>query len=196
MKIFLDCDDTIIESSKCIIRLLNRRNGTNKTFDDLKDFQYRSIDKTLTTKDVLDIFESDDFWNEVEYSQSFFSYSKFLKDNFDVEIVSCGTRDNLQKKRAFLNELGFGFTGLLVDESLNLCKSRINMQSGIQIDDNINSLENTNATIKILLKNYREFTWNKTKANIKNLYVVNNWDEIIEILIYIKNNPWFIEEAK
>lgn len=196
MKIFLDCDDTILESSKCIIRLLNKKNGIDKTFDDLKDFQYRSIDKTLTTKDVLGIFESDDFWKEVEYNQDFLDSVKFLKDNFEVNIVTCGTKANLYKKQMFLRNLGFNFAGLLVDESLNLCKSRINMQDSIQIDDNINSLENTNATIKILLKNYREFQWNKTKPNIKNLYVVNNWDEIIEILNYIKSNPWFIEETK
>lgn len=195
MKIFLDCDDTILDSSKCIIGLLNKKNGTNKTFDDLKDFQYRSIDKTLTTKTVLDIFESDEFWNSVQFNQDFLDNHQFLNDNFEIEIVSCGTKENLRKKEEFLKHLGYKFNGLLVDENLDLCKKRINMQNCIQIDDNISSLENTNATIKILLKNDREFAWNKTKANIENLYAVNNWNEIIEILVYTKNHPWFVEEV-
>ena len=59
VRIFLDCDDTIINSSECIIDLLNKKNGTNKTIRDLKDFHYHSIDKTLTDKDVINLIESD-----------------------------------------------------------------------------------------------------------------------------------------
>lgn len=192
MRVFLDCDDTIIDSSKCIINLLNQKNGTNKTIRDLKDFHYRSIDKTLTNDDVIKLFESDDFWNTVHYSQEFLKYNRFLDNNFEVEIVSCGTKPNLEKKERYLKDLGYKFTGVLIDNDMNLCKRHINMQGGIQIDDNIQSIENTNATIKILFQGGNNFPWNRVKSNIDNLYVAQTWEEIYQILEFFKKNPEFV----
>ena len=192
VKIFLDCDDTIINSSECIIDLLNKRNGTNKTIDDLKDFHYRSIDKTLSNDDVVKLFESDDFWSSVRYNLDFLKYNRFLDNNFEVEVVSCGTKPNLEKKKKYLEDIGYKFTGILIGDDINLCKRCINMHGGIQIDDNIKSIENTNATIKILLQNGHDFPWNKVKPNIDNLYVVQTWEEIYQILEFLKKNPEFV----
>lgn len=192
VKVFLDCDDTIIDSSKCIINLLNKKNGTNKTIKDLKDFHYLSIDKTLTSNDVIELFESDDFWNTVHYSQEFLRYNRFLDNNFEVEIVSCGTRLNLEKKEKYLKDLGYKFTGVLIDNDMNLCKRHINMQGGIQIDDNIQSIENTNAAIKILFQGGNNFPWNRVKPNVDNLYVAQTWEEVYQILEFFKKNPEFV----
>lgn len=192
VKVFLDCDDTIIDSSKCIINLLNKKNGTNKTIKDLKDFHYLSIDKTLTSNDVIELFESNDFWNTVHYSQEFLRYNRFLDNNFEVEIVSCGTRLNLEKKERYLKDLGYKFTGVLIDNDMNLCKRHINMQGGIQIDDNIQSIENTNAAIKILFQGGNNFPWNRVKPNADNLYVAQTWEEVYQILEFFKKNPEFV----
>lgn len=192
MKIFLDCDDTIMNSSECIISLLNKKNGTNKTIDDLKDFHYRSIDKMLTDKDVINLFESDEFWSSVDYNGDFLGIKDFIDSNFEVEIVSCGTKLNLEKKKEKLKLLGYKFTGILIKDDSNLCKKCINMQNGIQIDDNMESIENTNAAIKILFQNNNDFTWNKPKSNIDNLYVVQTWKEIYQILEFLKKKPDFI----
>lgn len=192
MKIFLDCDDTIMNSSECIIDLLNKKNGTNKTIKDLKDFHYRSIDKTLTDEDVIKLFESDEFWNSVDYNNSFLEIKDFIDSNFDVEVVSCGTELNLKKKKEKLKPLGYKFTGILIKDDSNLCKKCIDMQNGIQIDDNMSSMSNTNAAIKILFQNNNDFTWNKPKPNADNLYVVQTWKEIFRVLEFLKKNPEFI----
>ncbi len=195
MRIFLDCDDTIMNSSECIIDLLNKKNGTNKTIRDLKDFHYRSIDKTLTDEDVIKLFESDEFWSSVDYNGDFLDAKDFIDSNFDVEVVSCGTELNLKKKKEKLKLLGYKFTGILIKNDSNLCKKCINMQDGIQIDDNMKSIENTNASIKILFQNNNDFTWNKPKSNIDNLYVVQTWKEIFQILEFLKKNPDFVERG-
>ena len=192
MKIFLDCDDTIMNSSECIIDLLNKKNGTNKTIKDLKDFHYRSIDKTLTDEDVIKLFESDEFWNSVDYNNSFLEIKDFIDSNFDVEVVSCGAELNLKKKKEKLKPLGYKFTGILIKDDSNLCKKCIDMQNGIQIDDNMSSMSNTNAAIKILFQNNNDFTWNKPKPNADNLYVVQTWKEIFRVLEFLKKNPEFI----
>ena len=191
-KIFLDCDDTIINSSKCIIDLLNKKNSSNKTIDDLSDFYYRSIDPNISSNDIIKLFESDEFWNSVQYNFDFLIYKEFINNNFDVEIVSCGTKLNLEKKKKYIKDVGYKFTGILMNDNTSLCKSCVNMQGGIQIDDNIRSIENTNAAIKILLKNEHNFPWNNPKPNIDNLYVVQNWKEIYQILEFFNKNPEFV----
>lgn len=192
MKLYLDCDDTILNSSECIIEILNKKNGTHKTIRDLKDFNYRSIDKTLTDGDVLRLFEVDEFWENVKYNSGFLKCNSFLCDNFDVEIVSCGTKCNLEKKEKFLKSLGYKFNGVLIDQNVNLCKKCINMQNGIQIDDNMQSIRNTNAPIKILFQNDNNFTWNRVEPNVDNLYAVQTWDEIRQILEFFKKHPEFV----
>lgn len=192
MKLYLDCDDTILNSSECIIGILNKKNDTHKTIRDLKDFNYRSIDKTLTDSDVLQLFEVDEFWENVKYNADFLKCDSFLRDNFDVEIVSCGTERNLVKKKEFLKPLGYKFNGILIDQNINLCKKCINMQNGIQIDDNMQSIRNTNASIKILFQNNNDFTWNRVESNIDNIYVVQTWGEVCQILEFFKNHPEFV----
>ena len=195
MKIFLDCDDTIMNSSECIIDLLNKKNGTNKTIRDLKDFHYRSIDKMLTDEDVIRLFESDEFWDSVDYNNGFLEIKDFIDSNFDVEVVSCGAELNLKKKKEKLKPLGYKFTGILIKDDSNLCKKCIDMQNGIQIDDNMSSMSNTNAAIKILFQNNSDFTWNRPKPNADNLYVVQTWKQIFQILEFFKKYPDFVERG-
>ena len=195
VKIFLDCDDTIMNSSECIIDLLNKKNGTNKTIRDLKDFHYRSIDKMLTDEDVIRLFESDEFWDSVDYNNGFLEIKDFIDSNFDVEVVSCGTELNLKKKKEKLKPLGYKFTGILIKDDSNLCKKCIDMQNGIQIDDNMSSMSNTNAAIKILFQNNSDFTWNRPKPNADNLYVVQTWKQIFQILEFFKKYPDFVERG-
>lgn len=98
----------------------------------------------------------------------------------------------MKKKEEKLKLLGYKFTEILIKDDSDLCKKCINMQGGIQIDDNMKSIENTNSTIKILFQNNNEFTWNKPKSNIDNLYIVQTWKEICQILEFFKKNPEFI----
>ena len=43
MTIYLDFDNTIVESNKRIIDMLNKKYGTSKTEDDLFDYNYNSF---------------------------------------------------------------------------------------------------------------------------------------------------------
>ena len=45
IRLFIDADDTILESSKAAINILNKKFNIvpQKTYDDMKDWGYRSI---------------------------------------------------------------------------------------------------------------------------------------------------------
>ena len=75
----------------------------------------------------------------------------------------------------------FKFIGLGLEES----KANINMSGAIQIDDNFSYLSNTNAKLKILVKNYHDRTYNNSFGNVDtldNLYNVNDLNDIWQIL--------------
>ena len=66
-------------------------------------------------------------------------------------------------------------------------KASYDMKGGIQVDDVFYNLENTNARLKILLKNDRDTDYNDIltcEGNTEDLYVINTLKELKDILIF------------
>lgn len=182
--IYVDCDDTILHSSETVINILNNRYNVNKSIQDLKDWHYRSIVSTVTPEEILSIYSSDEFWEQVKINEKFLEiYNKF-KEDIKWVIVSKGDCVNLLKKQKFIgkNFKDVEFRGLILNDSDEFNKSLVDMSDGIQIDDNINCLTYTNSPIKVILKNNKSVYWNKVYSNMDNLYAVENW-ELMEFLI-------------
>lgn len=176
-----------------MVQLINKRyripNGLEpKGLEECKDWNFKGIWRELTQQDVWDLFEEEEFWNNVQIKPEFFNIinSKILKKYNNV-FITIGTEVNLYKKREFLErQLGqsmnnFEYLGLLHDQQ----KSSIDMSGDIQIDDNYNNLKYTNARLKILMKDNRETRYNNSYGLIDmpdNLYNVNYLNEVKEIL--------------
>ena len=196
IKLFIDADDTTLASSKTIIDLLNKKYEIipPKGLKDLKDWGYRSIYKNLSRQQVEEMFESDDFFSSVEVVDGFANFYKEHGDKFSITVVTAGTKNNLTKKQEYFHH-AFGdsikYVGIETkyDEFGELIwdydKSSVDMRKSVHIDDRIDALRSTNASVKILLKN-GDYYWNEPEAyaNIDNLYVCNNWDEITQILLF------------
>ena len=106
-------------------------------------------------------------------------------------LVTKGDSMNLIKKYSFIfNHPSvvpvrdkIGMYGL----GLNGSKDSIRMLGGIQIDDNYDNLIHTDARLKILVTNGLETDYNahyRIKDNLKNLYVVNSFEEALDILTF------------
>ena len=63
------------------------------------------------------------------------------------------------------------------------------MSHGIQIDDRTDCLIGTNSDTKILFKNKAERYWNQINDANEDIYIANEWKEIIDILEFAANNP-------
>lgn len=179
MKIFLDFDDTMVESSKRIVELINRKYSCNKDICELKDYRFQSI-YPVSKKEVTDFFASDDFFNNLEKK---IGIDWFINKNFSgykIIISTKGTPKNLIKKEKwlmnnYLHKVSFiGLTGDPRD------KSAVDMKDSIQIDDNVECL-NTNAKIKILYKSSHNYEWQKLDAN-SDIIVANTWKEVDDII--------------
>lgn len=184
-KIYIDMDDVIINTSETLIKHYCRQTGINKNFKDLKDFNFKSIDRKIDKKKLFEYSETDDFWNEVEINPSFLNF--YNKHCYDYEwfIVTKGSDITLRKKLDFLHNklddvMSLNFIGLLLDED----KSKVNMKDGIQIDDEYKNLK-SNAKYKVLLKNNIDTDYNKVYDAVDNLYIVNTFDEVIDCVKWL-----------
>ena len=206
--IFLDADDTVLRSSEAVIEILNKRHNItpSKTITNLRDWGYRSIWGQMTPEDVRDIYASDEFFNTVKVDSVFFEFFKKSLAKVNFVFVTKGTTENIEKKEKYLRKhLGdnFEYIGIpfKVDADGNInatfSKRSVNMKHGIQIDDRIDCLEDTNAPIKILIKTYGDHYWNQIEdcANISNLYVVRDWSEAIQIIEFAYNEHYVFKKC-
>lgn len=182
--IYLDFDNTIVESNKRIIEMLNSKYNTSKTEDDLHDYNYNSI-YPISEKEKLEMFESDDFYSGLEFKSGVLDVLNKYYQLYNIVIVSIGTEENLKKKKEWLkNNLPYNFSFIGCD-GRRCKKNRIDMDDAIQIDDNFDCLK-TNATLKILYKSFNNFPWQEPDSNLEDFMMVNTWDEIDSILDFYK----------
>lgn len=200
IRLFIDADDTILESSKAAINILNKKFNIvpQKTYDDMKDWGYRSIYHQCTTKIVNEIYDSEEFFNIVKIHPDFMKFYNIHKNDFEWYIVTKGHSENIKKKKEYFSKhlpladvIGCQFKS---SENEEYDKSHIDMNYGIQIDDRTDCLLGTNANVKMLFKNGRDFYWNQTNKTNESLYKMNTWKEIVETLEFaLKNSDVFME---
>lgn len=194
LKIFIDADDTMLLSSETVIDIINRRYDISppKDIEDLKDWNYKSISEFMTAKEVYEIYDSDEFFENVKPHPVFVEIYHALRDELQFIAVTKGKPNNLSKKEKLLKKLfpEMEFIGLPILEEgrEKFDKSSVDMSRGVQIDDRISCLK-TNASVKILLKNGHNLPWNRYRnAEVGTLYVAENFEDIRKILFFLKEH--------
>lgn len=195
--LYLDVDDVILNTRELMVQLLHERkcreDSTYKArYGDKpcrpeKSWSFATTYRGLTTKEILDILESEEFWNRVEFKDNMMKllHKIEFQTNYNYIFVTKGTQKNIERKFEKLKEhFNFdccAFIAIDNDES----KSVVDMSDGVMIDDNYDFLKDTNAKVRIL---YREIPENdangfwRLKDNLENLYVCEFTDEIEDVL--------------
>lgn len=185
--ILIDIDDTIISSSQEIIRQLNNKNKTNKTIEDLTDYEYKSIDPNITQTDIVNMYDSDEFFKHVKFNKGALQFIEKYEKIFDIIFISYGTNCNLHKKADFITEcanyLKWNNIYFAACETGKCKKSDVFVNNPyLAIDNHIGHLNEMNAPKKILLKNNMDVYWNQPIINNPDIYVVNTFDEICQMI--------------
>lgn len=175
IKVFCDFDNTIVRSNKQIIKMINRRYGTNKTDDDLTDYFFKSICDRVTPEEIEEMFESEEFFNGVEFHSNSLEILKMVDD---LVICSAGTQKNLSKKRDFVKE-HFGCEFIGVNRGVE--KLNLDMSNSIYIDDLSEVLTESNASKKILFRDYKDQLWTRPVPN-SFVYTADSWNDIGDML--------------
>ena len=202
IKLFIDADDTILESSKAFINIVNQQDNVtpHKIYEELRDWKYRSLFPYMTSERIFEIYDSEEFFNIVKINPDFENFYLKHENDFEWNIVTKGHKSNLEHKQKYFQKhlpkakvVGCRFDS---KEEQNFDKSHIDMDYGIQIDDRTDCLIVSNANIKILFKNNRDFYWNRTDMTSEPIYIMNSWKEIIETLEFaLKNSNMFMERG-
>jgi hypothetical protein len=203
--LILDIDDVVLNSCEAIVEIINERYNLSPKIivDNIKDWDFtyftRRIQKenktSLTKEDYLKLFESVEFWEKVQFKEGIMDilFEPKIRDYFKITLVSTGTQNNLEAKEKFLfkqlDMTDINFIGLPLDlKNPQYNKKEIDnfmlTFGGIQVDDRYKCL-NTNAKLKVLLKNNKETTYNQVLDMREDLYVVNDLKELKEILMFI-----------
>lgn len=188
IKLFIDIDNTIIDTAGNFINKYCKENNINKTINDLKDWEFKSIDRKIDINEFLKHIETEEFFETIELDENFLRFYTTYQNDYEWIFITKGTQKNLGLKERFLRESlptlnNVKYIGVKDEED----KKDYDMKNGIQIDDNIENL-NTNAKYKILIKNYLETNYNRIQAPSDNIYEMNNWNEIAESI------EWFRKE--
>lgn len=179
--VYVDFDNTIVESNQKVIEILNDKYGLNKSEDDLEDYGYTSI-APITEEEKLGIFESDEFFSNLKFKSDFLKVLNKYDSKVKFVITTKGTAENLKKKEQWIKENIPGNISFVGITNNSLSKRQVDMTNGIQIDDCTAALD-TNADIKILYKDNHNFNW-QSNYNNTDILVVNTWLEIDDILSF------------
>lgn len=179
-KLFIDYDNTIVNSIKTITNLYNE---DYKYYPDYKCIHWTNINtynftecKCATTKDLLKYFTQPRFFEKAEFMDNAKEVLNRLKDKFEIIIVSMGFQPNLFGKEIWIKDnLPFAkFVGVDMEEYKD--KSYVDMSDGILIDDEKRYLDSSNVDEKICFGDVYE--WNE-KWTGKRCY---NWFEVEKYL--------------
>lgn len=188
MKLFIDFDNTIANSSEVIVDMLNEHFGKHENFEKLRKYDFSDLFPECSYWDIEKFFNSDEMFERLKIFPNMIETVDAFRDFFDeISIVTIGTKYNLENKKRFLKENNLELTFYGIENNGRSDKSSVDMRNGVFIDDHIGCLHSSNAKIKILMKNVENGEWNKVEPN-DDIYVVNNWYEVYSIFDFIKKN--------
>ena len=151
MKLILDVDGVVIKSVDAMCQLLNEKYDTNASAIDVKSWNFREIKSDLTPEEIEELFSDERFFDIVEFYDGVLELINTYSDR--IMFCSKGNCDNIKHKRKLFNSFGL-YDIPLIGLPLEVSKSIINMQNCIFIDDCVKNLNESNAEIKILFREY------------------------------------------
>ena len=192
-KLFLDFDNTIVDTVAAVVSLYNEDYVNHDGFVaiDPKDVtSWEFTECNLATYEEIDRYFGDKrFFQRVKLYPSAGQVLRSLSHRYDITIVSHGYASNLKLKEEWVkdklfkeifdNSCNAEFIG--VDWETHNDKSHVDMSNSIFVDDSIRNLETSSAKYKILYGEYMD--WNNTNIEFircKNWLDLNNQICLIE----------------
>jgi len=177
---FIDFDDTLVQSSKSICELYSRIfNVPVPDYENNTEWNYSKICSLLHTTNrytVEDLFGMKEFFDQLEFFPHAYEVMKELVKKYEVYIVSIGTLSNLQYKAEFIkHKLPFIENVVLIhNKGSKMCKKIVNTpEDSIFIDDVISNLDSVSSKYKYIYGDCKP--WNTQHNNYKRLY---NWIDV------------------
>ena len=165
-KIYLDADGVILQSIQASVQLLDEMYGIKLKPEDVVNWNFH---ESLTSGQIEQMFSDPKFFDIVHIYDGVGSFIERYIDK--ITVVTKGDSDNIRLKGEYFEQLGLQemkYIGL----PLNKSKGCVDMSGALFIDDCVANLNESNAMIKIL---FREFNnnadWQRGWSGLE----MNNW---------------------
>ena len=198
-KLFLDFDNTIVDTIAAIVSLYNEDYSSHDGFvpinpKDVTSWEFKECN--LATYEEIDKYFGDErFFQRIKLYPGARQALRSLSHMYDITIVSHGYAKNLKLKGKWVKDKLFKeifdsscnaeFIGVDWEEYSD--KSHVDMSDSIFVDDSIKNLETSNAKYKILYGEYMD--WN----NMNNEFIrCKNWKSLRKQILFFN----FVEVFK
>ena len=131
MKLFIDFDNTIANSSEVIVDMLNEHFDKNENFEKLRKYDFSDLFPECSYWDIEKFFNSDEMFERLKIFPNMIETVDAFKDFFDeISIVTIGTKYNLENKKRFLKENNLELTFYGIENNGRSDKSSVDMHNG------------------------------------------------------------------
>jgi len=147
--IFLDCDGVIIKSVKAMCELLNERYNKNINPVDILSWNFSEYG-SINSNEIESIFNDKKFFEIIEFYDGVVDFIKEYENK--IICVTKGLDENIERKKLLFEKYDINIP--IIGLPLNMSKDIINMNGCLFIDDCVSNLNESNAMIKILFKEF------------------------------------------
>lgn len=194
--IWWDLDNTLLNSTKEIVRQFNNKHNQNNDWKLTKKWNFTDVCEGITNAEVNEMFGSKEFFDNVEFTELIKVYFKLANGIYETEygdevdvlmgIISKGNESNLYyKENQLLNKIPYDRKKLESDTTMD--KSSINGEFML-IDDNQDCLLTCGCKYKVLYAPFGKCEWNE---KIYDLYseesgvdIVSSAKELYQYILY------------
>lgn len=184
IKIYLDFDNTITDTSQRLLELLNKKYNKQYSKSNIYKYDLSDLYPETSSQDIYNICSDKYFYNELKPINGVIETLSSMNNNYKYYIASVCYGESHVLKQKYLDDIcgnKISFSGFYIFDKNKSC---LDMSDGIVIDDNSEMLRSTNSKFKILFKNNMDVEWNRVN-NKDEFYIVNTWNEIEDILKFI-----------
>ena len=178
MRIGIDIDNVLVNTTECVLEYLNERTGLNLKLEDIKTYSIEDYVPPENRLLVPEAFESKHMWKKVDFIEGATeAIRKLVEDGHEVYFATATLPENLKKKMNHLSR-NLDFLGLDYIKSHTICiTNKQLLRFDVMIDDFLGNLRGERTYESICLA----YPWNEfTEEDEKDerLYRVDNWNEI------------------
>ena len=106
MKIGIDIDNTICNSSHCVLNYVNERIGTKLQIRDITEYCMENFLPDEHKHLVSEAFHDKEMWKKVElFPTAKYYINRLINEGYDIYFVTATTFANVNKKSSFLKAL-------------------------------------------------------------------------------------------
>lgn len=183
MKILIDFDQTILKTSKSLIKNWNILNPNNKLkYKEPVEWDFKNIleGTNVTLKELCSIFDYDNFYDNyylIDGAKE--SIEKLLKDGHELIILTKHDKARRPITKAFIDKL---FDNKIKVEFVDSFDIKNEYEADVIIDDKIESLINSKCKTRI------EFGDNVWSKNLEGIIRCYNWTQVLDVINFIKKD--------